>query len=171
MTTRRWRMERIKELRREVLSLTRTLYKTLGELTTELETPAPAPEPADRNEKLAKMLGEPLSNGCFMIPHANEMLYLYGPSEREGYTLESPVFINWLLDRLAATGHGYRENYQPDNQQHYFEVWAPAWEYSGEALNPDRFEAVLEAAYAAAAAAGEREYLINLRDRQKKVGK
>ena len=141
-------MKRIKELRYEVLSLIRTLYKTLGELTTELETPEPAPEPVDRNEKLSKMLEVPL--GGVVHIETNKIPYYFQSNAINGYNFTHPAFISWLLDRLAATGHDYRGIYRPDNQQHYFEVWGPDWEYSGEALNPDRHAAVLEAAYAAA---------------------
>jgi len=57
-------MERIKGLRRDVLSLIRTLYKTLGELTTELEAPEPAP--VDRNEKMSTWTrGRPTEPGYY----------------------------------------------------------------------------------------------------------
>ena len=148
-------MERIKGLRQEVLSLTRTLYKTLGELTAELETPEPAP--VDRDERLAAMLEMPHDpnetdwEGCGAVVTKRAWhVYYQGKPAKFEVPLMGPSAVDWLLDRLTETGHGYRGNYQPDNQHHYFEVWGPARKYSGEALNPDRREAVLEAAYAAA---------------------
>ena len=155
-------MERIKGLRQEVLSLTRTLYKTLGELTTELEAPDPAP--VDRNEKLAKMLDIPYDpseaewEGCGQVVTKRAWhVYYMGKPAQFNVPLMGPSAVDWLQDRLAETGHGYRGNYQPDKQQHYFEVWESAWKYSGEALNPDRRAAFLEAAYTAAEQCWEKE--------------
>jgi len=69
---------------------------------------------------------------------------------------KTALITDWLLDRLAATGHGYRIETYRENEVRV-SVWnmkQPPY-YSGDAIRVDPKEAVIEAVQAAARKAWE----------------